>query len=181
MPVPPMPIPPGMKSNFGAVFTGGVKHYGLDIPPRKNGDDSVVVPERAEIVSVWTNDDTPNFRGYGPGGVLLLGESGDFHLLAHLDPTVWVGPGAPVTGKRYDEGEQIGLIARNVKPSKFWSAPHVHWEVRQGKAIPAPGERDTVNLDPVAWLAGRRVKLPRLEWWTWVIIGVVIHYATKRR
>jgi hypothetical protein len=168
-----MAIPKGMANNFGAIYTGGVKHYGLDIPPPTNGNDAVVAPERCIVESKWTDDTTAPFVGYGPGGLLLRGDSGVWHLLAHLDPSSFT---TPADGTAFAEGEQLGLIARNVKVSRTWSAPHVHWEVRT-KPLASHDE----NLDPVAWLAGKRERLPKQDWVTWLLVGAAIYLALKDR
>ena len=176
MPTAPMPIPKGMKNNFGAIYSGGVKHYGLDIPPIGNGPGQVIAPESGVVDAVWLNDNTPGFRGYGPTGILLRGDSGVWHLLAHLQ--AWNDP--PDVGQRFDEGEEVGLIAVGLKPSRFWRSPHVHWEVRTSPNL-APADRDTKNLDPVAWLDGKREVIQVFEWYVWLAVGVCIHYALKSR
>ena len=82
------------------------------------------------------------WSGYGPRGVLLRGDSGVFHVLAHLDSiTVRVG-------QRVNEGDVCGVGS---------VVHHVHWEVRQ-RPRPVAGEAVVeVTLDPGAWLRGERV------------------------
>lgn len=83
--------------------------------------------------------------GYGPGGVLIQGDSGAFHLLAHLaTQTVAVGD-------HVAEGDIVGtLTTRGVGASD----PHVHWEVRT-KALSTLGDRAAGTMDPGRWLAGQ--------------------------
>lgn len=181
MPTAPLPIPANLhSSNKFGVFRpkqgpSGTWHWGIDIPP--GSQEIVVAPESGEIVNVWNNDTTPPFSGYGPGGVLIRGDDGLFHLLAHLDPTHTWKP-----GQRVDEGDHIAAVARGVTPSVNWAAPHVHWEVRI-KPIDSPATRKGNTLDPVAWLAGNRVMMsgaPRLAWWVWLAAGFIAYRYLQR-
>lgn len=83
----------------------------------------------------------PGWSGYGPKFVLLAGDSGTFHLLAHL------GEVRVTNGQRVEEGAVLGTIGET-------SSPHVHWEVR---TRPQPSGRAAVVEicgDPEAWLEG---------------------------
>lgn len=101
---------------------GGVIHPGLDLAG--NRGTPVYAPEDGEVVDVWRfsstarKDYAPRHRpwnGYGPGGVLIRGKSGVYHVLAHLqnDRLRAIGP--------VREGEIVGYIS---------GLNHVHWEAR---------------------------------------------------
>lgn len=182
----PLPIPPGMQNNFGRNGS----HWGLDIPPSPAtsppNQEDVRAPETGVIIDVWQADQatalsTDNTkaparrRGYGPNGLMIRGDSGAIHLLAHL--AAWNVP--PKVGDRVDEGEQVGLIARGVQVGRYWFSPHVHWEVRQSVQGTNTAEPDKPNLDPVAWLAGK-VKPFGGDLTTLVLIGLALHFWSKR-
>lgn len=130
----------GYKNKFPCT------HKGVDLAASKGTP--VYAPESGVVVLSVSDNVTPPLRGYGPGAVLLRGDSGVNHLLAHLDPEWWdalawqipaspfegfIGPSrAPSEGRRYREAEQVGVIAKD----------HVHWEISKG------GNR----YDPLAWL-----------------------------
>jgi murein DD-endopeptidase MepM/ murein hydrolase activator NlpD len=168
--IPPMAL---VKGQTRGLFSES--HRGIDIPPSApNTAGAVVVPEDAVVKDIYTDDSkTVHFRGYVPAGVLLLGDSGRYHLLAHLSPSAWDGGALPRLEQRYSAGEQIGLIATGLKPQRFWQAPHVHWEVRVSPYSSADA------LDPVAWLAGRdrREGVPS---WVWLLVGVAIYKLSQR-
>jgi murein DD-endopeptidase MepM/ murein hydrolase activator NlpD len=168
----------GKSALWGAHRDGGITHWGIDIPPTApNTAGAVVVPEDATVESVWTDDSkTTSFRGYVPAGVLLRGDSGRFHLLAHLSPEAWSDAALPRVGQRYAAGEQIGLVATGLKPQRFWTAPHVHWEVRTTPL----GVGGSSTLDPVAWLAGRDVAANPQAWLWWLLLGAVILSEYRR-
>lgn len=129
-------------------------HKGVDMAASKGTP--VYAPEAGVVVISVSDNVTPPLRGYGPGAVVLRGDSGVNHLLAHLDPDWWhsaawqipptifdgfIGPDrAPSEGRRYREAEQIGIVAKD----------HVHWEISRG------GNR----YDPLVWLktGGRSVR-----------------------
>lgn len=126
----------------GACGTKGhpCMHPGVDLGGYRGT--KVVAPEAGQIVLVADGNSAP-WGGYGPWLVVIRGESGRYHLLAHLDPaTAGMGPmGTPV-----DAGQQVGTTS---------SANHTHWEVRT-KMVPnfAGGEDNfSNNSDPLAWLA----------------------------
>jgi hypothetical protein len=127
----------------------GTWHWGLDLPTaslRPSGNATpVVAPERLKVVHVWTNNTTPPFVGYGPAGVLGLGDSGVYHLLAHLDPTAWSSGAVPKRAEVYEPGEYIGLV----DPKQA----HVHWEVRI-EPIDSPDTRAGNTIDPIRWVRG---------------------------
>lgn len=117
------------------------KHPGLDV----NGSAGTPVRSPEAGVVVFAADGSqPPFQGYGPWLVIIRGDSGKHHLLAHLDPNERAR--API-GLRTKAGDVIGTVS---------AARHTHWEVRT-KMVPdfARGETNfTNNTDPVAWLSG---------------------------
>jgi len=82
------------------------------------------------------------WAGYGPRGVLMRGDSGLWHLLAHLDE-LRVSPGQAVS-----EGETVGVGS---------AVHHVHWEVRSVARPPAGAAVVEITNDPSAWLRGELV------------------------
>lgn len=144
---------------------GGVcYHRGVDLGGRQG--DPVVAPEGGDVVvsrvvKLKPDTDKP-FSGFGPGVVLLRGDSGRWHLLGHvrrhaviLEPDVDArDAGAHIErailsapGVRVEEGEQLAEIAGldQAADGRWWG--HVHWEVRPG---PLAGR--SLTLDPADWL-----------------------------
>jgi murein DD-endopeptidase MepM/ murein hydrolase activator NlpD len=113
-------------------------HYGMDLVP-KDGDSRVFAPESGTIVDIAFN--TTPYVGYGPSTINMRGVSGQFHLLAHLDPdTIAVQPGQKVL-----EGT---LLAR------FDAAhAHTHYEVRKQRI----GPNATNTIDPKKWQASNSI------------------------
>ena len=158
---------------FGAK-RGRFGHWGVDMPVVSVADGGtgvgeVSAPEGMVIRHVWTNDSTPPFVGYGPAGVVGEGDSGVYHLLAHLDPSAWSASSIPTKGQRYDVGELVGLMSESVKP------PHLHWEVRVFP-VDDPKKRAATSLDPWEWRFGKRRILggAGASWWLWVILGLAL-------
>jgi len=110
-------------------------HYGLDLYPVD--DLTVVAPEDGIVTDVSDGKSAP-FRGYGPGVVMIKGDSGYYHLLSHLGE-LGTTPGARVT-----EGEPVGKIDAGVK--------HTHYEVRRQRT----GTSVTNTMDPGIWLRRNR-------------------------
>lgn len=103
---------------------------------------TVVLVGSANVPSDTTHRSSPRgWAGYGPELAVMRGDSGAFHLFAHLGNVV-VREGA-----RLAMGAPIGTVGR-------LDHPHLHWEVRsqlqptQGAAVVE------VCADPEAWLAG---------------------------
>lgn len=156
---PPVPLPStNAAGNLYGAFRksqgpNGTWHWGVDL--RRDPDDDVVSPERAVVEAVWNDNATAPFVGYGPGGVLLRGSSGIYHLLGHLDPGAWSASSRPTKGQVFEKGQFIGHTAPTGSPGVFQAAPHVHWEVRV-KPIDSPATRQNNTLDPLKWLGGVR-------------------------
>lgn len=111
-------------------------HYGLDLHPVD--DLTVYAPEDGVVTDVANGTKAP-FQGYGPGIVMIRGDSGYYHLISHLG-TLQTVPGARVT-----EGVAIGKIAPATR--------HTHYEVRRQRTGPAV----TNTIDPAIWLRRNRV------------------------
>lgn len=114
-------------------------HPGVDVAARQGT--TVVAPESGVVV-IAADGTAPPFVGYGPWLVLLRGDSGKFHLLAHLDPST--AAQAPA-GLRVAEGAAIGTVS---------AARHTHWEVRVRPTPPAGKTNLDNNLDPIGWMKG---------------------------
>lgn len=115
------------------------RHPGLDVAA-PNGT-PVFAPENGVIVQTADGNSSP-WGGYGPWIVLIQGDGGKFHLMAHLDPnTAALGP----VGARVQAGDQIGTVG------PFY---HTHWEVRD-VAVPDYAHGQTgfdIITDPQIWL-----------------------------
>lgn len=135
-----------LASGYGYRLKAGAQqgHWGYDLAGPAGT--KVKAPEPMTITRVWTDDKTPPFVGYGPGGVEGLGASGVYHLLAHLEPS-----SIPVdVGEEVWEGEVLGEMSQ---------LAHVHWEVRM-REVDDPSTREANTLVPLAWItatiAGKR-------------------------
>jgi len=130
-------------------------HPGIDLgAPRGT---PVYAPEAGTIYKATAG--TAPFGGYGPWVVLLHGNSGIYHLLAHLDAST---ASQGVTGTRVAEGQQIGTVS---------SANHTHWETRK-KPVPdfAAGETNLINnIDPAVWFKQQNTA----SGGHWAVIGLL--------
>ena len=100
----------------------------------------VLAPEASTVVAVATAS-RPPWTGYAPC-VFLRGESGRYHLLAHLS-------GAPLTlrvGAFVPLGGVVGYIGR---PER-----HTHWEVRTREHRRRDEPAIDASLSPADWLDG---------------------------
>lgn len=150
-PVPARIPPTGSGAWLARRSDGHRLHAGVDL--LGPGGREVVAPESGVVRVVFTSSrpvdprrsSPPGWAGYGPKGVLMHGDSGAWHLLAHLG-SVEVSPSSVLT-----EGQRVGTISGEL------STPHCHWEVR-AQAQPTGGAA-IVELcaDPAAWLEGRWV------------------------
>lgn len=115
------------------------QHPGVDVAGVAGTQ--VVAPENGQVAMAGT--DIAPFVGYGPWWILIAGESGKYHLLAHLEPFT---SAMTTVGMQVTAGQPIGTTS---------SANHTHWEVRD-KPVPdfANGETNfDNNSDPIAWLS----------------------------
>lgn len=138
------------------------QHPGVDVAGAAGTP--VVAPESGQIVLVGDGN-SPPFVGYGPWFVVILGQGGQYHLLAHLEPmAASMGPmGATVTA-----GDQVGVTS---------SANHTHWEVRD-QMVPPSGETNfDNNTDPLAWLSRAAIGVGTVM----VVVGAVLFLVLLRR
>ena len=153
-------------NGYNVQRANGVMHWALDIANPVGA--AVVAPEDATVTHRWDDDVTPPFAGYGPGGVLVRGASGLFHLLAHMTPAVAIGQDVRI-------GDVVGHTAA------LAVASHCHWEVRvkpidspvRGSSYPYRGD-NTVN--PIAWLGGAS-SASTSGWW---VVALVLAYVVSR-
>lgn len=122
-------------------------HAGVDL----GGPPGTIVraPEGGTIEGTGDLPARRPWTGYAPA-VLMRGDSGRWHLLAHLS-------GAPVpvvVGQRVELGAELGRIGRE---------RHTHWEVRtRPRARRAAGEETwTITVDPERWLVGLDAPFPQ--------------------
>ena len=141
-PVPSAHVPTTGTRRYGDARPSHV-HAGVDLGGRDGT--AVLAPEAGTVLTVAEHG-RRGFRGYAPA-VLLAGDSGRFHLLAHLSGGLVVRE-----GERVQLGAQLGAFG----------APehHTHWEVRT-TAGPLSGssarvETRTIDhtLAPAEWLEG---------------------------
>ncbi len=118
-------------------------HWGADLFA---ADPNVFAPDSGVIVAVSDGNSAP-WVGYGPGVVVMKGDSGQFLLMGHLNPsTIDVSVGDQVV-----EGQPIAVFDADIG--------HTHFEVR--KQLTGPSDVNTI--DPSSWVGG----LPRK-----IVIGV---------
>jgi len=134
----------GTRAGYLARRSDGARlHAGVDL--HASAGTPVLAPEDGRVL-VSTGVDTSvtidgwSFSGYGPGVVVLAGESGAYHLLGHLAAGELVAGGAIVL-----EGAELGRAGNE---------GHVHWEVRSMLVPPRGASIVETTSDPEAWLAG---------------------------
>ena len=160
MPSRQLPVSGGTITD--GFLTTRANHWAWDVAGK--GGATVVTPESGVVVDVFSSPDPQRkdnttmkgqtaltketypsiadpWNGYGPGGVLLRGVSGVWHLLAHLATT------KVTVGDRVSGGDALGTLPQHVGAS----GPHTHWEVRT-KALSTLGERAQSSLNPGDWL-----------------------------
>lgn len=104
----------------------------------------VFAPEGGTVTDVSNGLFAP-FKGYGPGVIMIQGDSGFFHLLAHLVPSSIV----VTSGQRVEEGDLLAKFDPGIA--------HTHWEVRKERTGPA----DTNTIDPIgAWIPSQQRSQP---------------------
>lgn len=149
LPIPGARIPTAGAACWCASRSDGHRlHAGLDLAAPIG--DRVLAPEGGRV-AVVANASTPSARtrfsrpsgwaGYGPGVVVLQGDSGAFHVLGHVDAVV------VVPGQRVREGELLAFVGET-------STPHLHWEVRSRLQPTRDAAVVEVTADPARWLLG---------------------------
>jgi murein DD-endopeptidase MepM/ murein hydrolase activator NlpD len=156
-----------VASGYGSRVVAGKtqEHYGFDLAGHEG--DHVIAPEAGTVVAVWTDDVTPPWVGYGPGGVELLGKSGAYHVLAHVTPLA-------VVGHSIAEGDTLGTMVAHVGAA----GPHVHWEVRK-EPVDSPQTRAGNTMPPDQWLvqalATGKASFPtKTAGWVWLVLLVLL-------
>lgn len=131
----------GRRAWLAERSEGARLHAGVDLTGRPGTP--VFAPEAGRVVLVLADaNNTEGWRGYGPGVVLLHGESGAFHNLAHVIPQCSVGD-------IVQPGAQLAVQSE---------LRHVHWEVRATR-WPTQGRAVVEDCaDPLAWLRGELVR-----------------------
>lgn len=114
-------------------------HLGVDLYGTRGTP--VYAPEDGEVVAVWLDDKTRPWRGYGPAGVCIRGDSGVFHVLAHLIASAARAPATLASGDRVHMGEVVGYIS---------GYHHVHWEPRRALTWARGETHRDIALDPFA-------------------------------
>lgn len=131
----------GRRAWLAERSNGARLHAGVDLTGAPGTP--VLAPENGRVALVLEDADAvEGWRGYGPGVVLLLGESGAWHNLAHVLP-------------RCAQGDIVQAGAALAVQSNL---RHVHWEVRAVKA-PTAGRAVVEDCaDPLAWQRGELVR-----------------------
>jgi murein DD-endopeptidase MepM/ murein hydrolase activator NlpD len=108
-------------------------HPGCDLFAK---DSTVFAPDNGVVVAVASGSSAP-WVGYGPAIIEILGDSGKYLLMAHLDQSSI----NVAVGQRVTEGQPI---------ARFDAATgHTHFEVR----TKATGPWETNTSDPAIWVA----------------------------
>lgn len=114
------------------------QHPGVDVLGPQG---TLVASPEGGIVKVVASGSSAPYVGYGPWLIVILGDSGKYHLLGHLEPAA----NRVTVGQRVEAGDVVGATS---------SANHTHWEVRT-KIVPPTGQTNQDNnVDPVGWLSG---------------------------
>ncbi len=130
-----------MSADDGACGVSGYPctHWGADLFA---DDPHVFAPDAGTVVAVSDGNSAP-WVGYGPGVVVIQGDSGVFLLMGHLNPSSI----AVSVGQRVAEGQPIATFDAGIG--------HTHFEVR--KALTGPSKTNTI--DPSEWVGGTGRKL----------------------
>lgn len=134
----------GTAAGYLARRSDGARlHAGVDL--HASSGTPVYAPEAGRVLVAGRDVDVTiegwSFSGYGPGVVVLAGESGAYHLLAHLD----VDGLAELGGAVVLEGAEL---------ARSGNLGHVHWEVRSMLVPPRGASIVETSTDPELWLAG---------------------------
>jgi len=131
----------GRRAWLAERSNGARLHAGVDLTGAPGTP--VVAPEAGRVALVLPDANAvAGWRGYGPGVVLLHGESGAFHNLAHVVPGCRVGD----------------IVQAGAQLAAQSELRHVHWEVR-AVAVPTAGRAVVEDCaDPLAWQRGELVR-----------------------
>lgn len=131
------------------------KHWGMDLFGKTR---EVVAPDSGTVAAIGNGSSAP-WVGYGPGVVVIAGDSGKYLLMGHLTySTIRVEK-----GQRVREGDLIALFDPGIA--------HTHFEVRH--ELTGPSATNTMN--PASWVGGgfgTVVKFAALAWGA--------HWLTKK-
>lgn len=142
----------GLGDTAGDRRPNGITE-GLDI--RAAAFTPVRAPEALQIV--YVGDDTAKHAAdpkYGGAGIWVEGEGqGRLHRFLHLA----AGSVRVRLGQRIEPADQVGEIAPTGTSGNWHSPPHLHYEIREPRAL--PGKHYGQYLDPLAVLppTGRRL------------------------
>jgi murein DD-endopeptidase MepM/ murein hydrolase activator NlpD len=154
-----LPRAGGARAWLAERSDGARLHAGVDLG---HADDLVLAPEDGTVryvVEASYAALTPRYSqplgwaGYGPAAVVVEGDSGAWHLLAHVrDSGAWhltahVRAPRVAVGQRVAHGEVLAQVAA--------AGNHLHWEVRTRAKPPRGWATVEIALDPLAWLEGR--------------------------
>ena len=117
-------------------------HRGVDLFAK---DSTVVAPDSGVVAAVANGTSSP-WVGYGPGVIMIEGDSGKYLLLSHLD----FGSISVTKGERVTEGQPLARFASNYG--------HTHFEVRHKMTGPSA----TNTMDPITWIDGGSRRLLNL-------------------
>lgn len=112
-------------------------HLGVDLYGKRGTP--VHAPEGGEVVAVWLDDKTRPWRGYGPAGLCIRGDSGVYHVLAHLIASSARAPATLASGARVALGDVVGYVS---------GYQHVHWEPRRALTWGRGETHRDIVLDP---------------------------------
>lgn len=112
-------------------------HLGVDLYGKRGTP--VLAPEDGEVVAVWLDDKTRPWRGYGPAGLCIRGDSGIYHVIAHLIASAARAPATLASGDRVRLGDVVGYVS---------GYQHVHWEPRRALTWGRGETHRDIVLDP---------------------------------
>lgn len=132
----------GRKAYLASRSDGARLHAGVDLAARQGTP--VRAPEAGTIELAGAADTARairgwRWRGYGPDVILLKGDSGAWHVLAHLQAL------------RVSRGDRVAVAQLVGEVSRL---AHVHWEVTS-ESRPGRGRAVVeISRDPMAWVEG---------------------------
>lgn len=112
-------------------------HLGVDLYGTRRTP--VYAPEDGQVIAVWLDDKTRPWRGYGPAGVCIKGDSGIYHVLAHMIASTARAPATLAIGARVRIGDVVGYVS---------GYHHVHYEPRRALTWGKGETHADIALDP---------------------------------